>query len=679
MTRLARRSWLCALAITLCALHVWMAASVSRTFSTTFDEIAHLTAGYAYWTQADYRFQPENGNLPQRFAALPLLTQNVAFPPASGEDWRAANVWGIGHAFFHDNGNNLPAMLAAGRAMNALLSGTLCFVIFLWSRQLFGQRGAFLALLLAVFCPALLANGGLITSDTASALGLTVATLSWWRLLHRLTLARLLAAGLGAGLLAISKYSVVLFAPMAVLILGIRLMRTAPLVFIFQTHRWRITGWKRIPALGLTALATVGLCITVIWSAYGLRYSAEPHGQENHLVMSQAWDEVLLKNMPPSIASGSDIVDLRPGPVQAFVSWARTHQLLPEAWLYGLAFVEKNARSRIAYFAGEYRLTGWRIFFPTVFLLKTTLPALALIILGAISVSLIPSGPRRIWLYRIAPVLVLLAVYWSFSIHSTLNIGHRHVLPTYPAFYILAGGTVLLTSRHRAWTFILVTLVAWHARESLTIRPDYLAYFNSIAGGPERANRLFVDSSLDWGQDLPRLKLWLDEHARNEPVFLSYFGTGSPKHTGIAATRIADANYDREPRPTVPALTGGVYCLSSTMFSRVYSQVRGPWSDRDEVAFQQLSAWLSHLRALPAGAPPTWFDGTVVDNQEASARLDHYEYLLFGRLCHFLQLRAPDARIGYSIRIFRLTDEEAALVQKGPLQALNARLLQSQP
>lgn len=679
MTRLARRSWLCTLAIALCALHVWMAASVSRTFSTTFDEIAHLTAGYTYWTHEDYRFQPENGNFPQRFAALPLLTQNVTFPPASGEDWRAANVWRIGHAFFHENGNNLPSMLAAGRAMNALLSGTLCFVIFLWSRQLFGPCGAFLALLLAVFCPSLLANGGLITSDTAAALGLTVATLAWWRLLHRQTLTRLLAAGLGAGLLAISKYSVVLFAPMAVLMLGIRLMRPAPLVFIFQTHRWRITGWRRIPALGFTSLVATGLCITVIWSAYSFRYSAAPRGQENHLAMSQAWDEVLLKNMPPSIATGSDIVDLRPGAVQAFVTSARTYQLLPEAWLYGLAYVEKNARGRLAYFAGEYRLTGWRTFFPTVFLLKTTLPALALIILGVIGVLLTPSGLRRIWLYRIAPLLVLLAVYWAFSIHSTLNIGHRHILPIYPAFYILAGGSLLLLNHHRMWALVLIGLLVWHTHESRSIRPDYLAYFNSIAGGPERAHRLFVDSSLDWGQDLPRLKLWLDEHARNEPVFLSYFGTGSPKHTGIAATRIADANYDREPRPTVPALTGGVYCLSSTMFSRVYSSVRGPWSNRDEAAYQQLSAWLSHLRALPAGAPPTWFDGTVVDSSELSARLDHYEHLLFGRLCHFLQLRAPDARIGYSIRIFRLTDEEATLVQKAPLQVINTRLLQSQP
>ncbi len=53
----------------LCLLHIRLAASVSRQLSTTVDELAHLTAGYAYWTQHDYRLQPENGNLPQRGAS----------------------------------------------------------------------------------------------------------------------------------------------------------------------------------------------------------------------------------------------------------------------------------------------------------------------------------------------------------------------------------------------------------------------------------------------------------------------------------------------------------------------------------------------------------------------------------------------------------------------------------
>jgi hypothetical protein len=359
---------------------------------------------------------------------------------------------------------------------------------------------------------------------------------------------------------------------------------------------------------------------------------------------------------------------MRPGAVQAFVAWSRDHRLLPEAWLYGLSFVEINARGRSAYFAGEYRLTGWRGFFPAIFLLKTSLPALALIVVGFLGLASVPACQRSTYLYRTSPLLVLLAVYWIFSLQSHLNIGHRHLLPIYPAFYIIAGGAFLLVRRQASVSILLLVLVALHGRESIAIRPDYLAYFNPLCGGPEKAYRIFVDSSLDWGQDLPRLGRWLREHAPEERVYLSYFGKGSPKQEGIKAIRIGDP-FSSE--AIVSSFKGGIYCVSATMFSRVYASVRGVWTLENENAYQQLSVWFRHLRMQ--------HPGNVLDDADTSARLDYYESLRFSRLCHFLQLRPPDARIGYSILIFRLSDEEASLVTDAPLPVLNARILRSQP
>ena len=50
-----------------------MALSSVANKCTTYDEIAHLTGGYSYWVQNDYRLAPEAGNLGQRWFALPLL------------------------------------------------------------------------------------------------------------------------------------------------------------------------------------------------------------------------------------------------------------------------------------------------------------------------------------------------------------------------------------------------------------------------------------------------------------------------------------------------------------------------------------------------------------------------------------------------------------------------------
>ena len=62
-----------AAAAALLALYYGMAISAASQKSMTFDEMAHLTGGYTYWVLNDYRLHPENGNWPQRLAALPAV------------------------------------------------------------------------------------------------------------------------------------------------------------------------------------------------------------------------------------------------------------------------------------------------------------------------------------------------------------------------------------------------------------------------------------------------------------------------------------------------------------------------------------------------------------------------------------------------------------------------------
>jgi hypothetical protein len=119
----------------------------------------------------------------------------------------------------------------------------------------------------------------------------------------------------------------------------------------------------------------------------------------------------------------------------------------------------------------------------------------------------------------------------------------------------------------------LGSLVAWHAVESVRIAPDYLAYFNELVGGPALGYRHLVDSSLDWGQDLPALKAWLDANGLQAPghgpVFLSYFGTSHPDHYDIDAIALPGFP-DRQDDVMPPVLTAGVYCISATMLQGLY-------------------------------------------------------------------------------------------------------------
>lgn len=67
-------------------------------------------------------------------------------------------------------------------------------------------------------------------------------------------------------------------------------------------------------------------------------------------------------------------------------------------------------------------------------------------------------------------------------------------------------------------------LLAWQLAASLAAHPDYLASFNALAG--RHPERVTVDSDLDWGQDLWRLRDRLREVGARK-VTLGYWGSGA--------------------------------------------------------------------------------------------------------------------------------------------------------
>src|SRR5262249_21373214 len=141
---------------------------------------------------------------------------------------------------------------------------------------------------------------------------------------------------------------------------------------------------------------------------------------------------------------------------------------------------------------------------------------------------------RRKTATLLAPLSIFVLVYGAFAIASQLNIGHRHILPIYPALFIACGAAGYLFQKDRSATLAsaVAILLLWQIGESIAISPNYLAYFNEIAGGPSRGYDRLVDSSLDWGQDLPALKCWIENHAtivHGKALYLAYFGTADPR------------------------------------------------------------------------------------------------------------------------------------------------------
>ena len=170
------------------------------------------------------------------------------------------------------------------------------------------------------------------------------------------------------------------------------------------------------------------------------------------------------------------------------------------------------------------------------------------------------------------------------------------------------------------------------------------------------AHMHLVESSLDWGQDLPGLSRWLrDNNSTQEQIFLAYFGIDRPEEYGIRAVRIPEDSASRGrvagqagslPHLKPLPLAAGLYCISATTLQGAYTPRPGPWSKKHEEAYQQLKEQLSKS--------PT---------QEQIRSLERARFL---RLLAFLRQREPVANIGGSILIFRLDDADVHAALEGP-------------
>jgi hypothetical protein len=556
-------------------------------------------------------------------------------------------------------------------------------LVYAWSRQLFGAGGGLLSLLVYAFCPTLLAHGALATSDLMAAFFFMASVWSLWALLHRLSPFRLLvSAGALLGLF-LSKMSAVLIVPVGLILLAIRLLGRRDLEVHWFCRHWRISG--RLPQLAALLGSFVLLVFLVwvgLWAAFGFRYSAFREAEPGRdLLYGGGWQFALGPR----------------GPVTDAVRSARDARLLPEAYLYGFIFTHRFAQQRRAFWNGEFSTRGWYGFFPYCLAVKTPPALFALLALAAAALvaqargqakgptSETSKGPA---LYDLVPLFVFLFVYWAAAVASRLNIGHRHLLPTYPFLLVLAGGAafwlrqppVALPTgqavgkprngprRPRLASIAAVVFMLAFVLESLLAWPHYLGYFNVLAGGSRNGYKHLVDSSLDWGQDLPGLKDWLDARglaAESSPVYLAYFGTGRPEYYGIGAV-LLPCYFARgggmEPRP----FTGGIYCVSATMLQGVYLTVPGPWTDGHEAIYRRLIATLRDYQKDREN-PERLRDlrqQLGIRNWADAFRL--YEEMRFSRLCHFLRQREPIDNVGYSILIYSLTDEEVERAVDGP-------------
>lgn len=207
---------------------------------------------------------------------------------------------------------------------------------------------------------------------------------------------------------------------------------------------------------------------------------------------------------------------------------------LPAPLLAGLRFqlAASSAGEYPAFLAGNWSQTGWWYYYLVALALKTPVATLVLLVAGSVAAARDRTG-RGDNLWIALPPLLLLYV---LSFHYAKDYGIRYLLPAFPFLVLLAGrGADLLLRSGKAGQAGLAVLLAWQLAASILVAPHHLAYFNELAGGPDRARHLLLDSNLDWGQDLGRLADWLRERGKTSAC-IGYFGHVDPRVYGIEFT-----------------------------------------------------------------------------------------------------------------------------------------------
>ncbi|HEV7298915.1 MAG TPA: hypothetical protein VGN72_06075 [Tepidisphaeraceae bacterium] len=420
--------------------------------------------------------------------------------------------------------------------------GGLAAAIFAYA--LGGPVAAMVTAGLFAFDPNLLAHAPLVKNDVPlAAMFAIVIGLTWW-VGRRVSVALVALLALACAVAINVKLSGVLLIVMVGLLLAGRaaLLRADWHVLgrNVRSRRWRIATCAGI------LFATGLVCWATTWAVYGFRYSVAPDAQ-----VTAGWDALeraaragrAQAAHPDRPVTAADLESQPVGTFATLVRWAAGARLLPEAWLYGLQFVQTYAIVRSSFLLGETTLTGHWYYFPLAMAFKTPTAVLAaavviptILLYRRLRRSNSPPTVRqrqdRTWalLCLSAPVVV----YSLISMTTSLNLGIRHMLPVYPLLYvaIACGVAQLVQWNWKAINLLLTGLVVVLVAESALAWPNYIPFFNAPSGGARGGMKLLSDSNLDWGQDLKLLAEWQQRNP-NVKLYLCYFGSADPAAYGI--------------------------------------------------------------------------------------------------------------------------------------------------
>jgi Dolichyl-phosphate-mannose-protein mannosyltransferase len=664
--------WAITALVLICITSFGLMFWASRGDSAITDEQAHIPAGYGYVHNLSYDLNPEHPPLVKALAMLPVLIFIHPHFPTNIAAWTTEvnGEWDMGTAFLYQSGNDANAIIQTGRVMPMLITIlTILFVYFL-ARRMMGKLWALVPTFLFALDPTVLAQGHYVTTDVGAAFGTIFATYFFLKYAESPTTKHLWYAGLSFGVAQLTKFSTPLLIPLFIFLVLVLWSRdTASHWATTDATRRAKTFFVRLcrSAWKLALIFIIGYAI-IVYPVYFLFTSGYP-------IQKQISDTTTIL---ASFATGPTPAGQLCTGMRCFADadiWMSQHYITRPIAEYGLGILMALQRvdgGNTIYFLGQVRGSGGWIYFPVLFLLKEPIPTLIIVLFALVlalwwMVKKTLKGRRGVggpgmgatikqsaldYLtlsfaeFSLASFVVL---YWGYSMHSPLNIGLRHIMPTIPFIFILSagvwkkwitklnvsgfGGSMMVGGMmDSATTFIrslftsvikyifLILLLFWVLLETLSAAPYFLSYFNEFGGGVWGGYHFVTDSNYDWGQDLLRLQSWVNANPQVGVIAVDYFGGGDPQYY------LGDKAVSWSSSMGNPADHGIQWLAVSVNTLEGDIQPLAPGNTRNA---SDTYAWLTALRP-PADASGTWLGGDMGN------------------------VPTPDYRVGTSIFIYHL-------------------------
>jgi hypothetical protein len=397
----------------------------ARLESQTFDEPAHLYAGYSYWLRGDFGINPEHPPLVKLVASLPLLLADKPQYPEPGNSFFRGESARDGARLLGTPGAGL--LLNHARTAVSVFAFLLAVLLTVAAREMFGETVALFALTLFVFDPLLVAHGPLLGTDVGATCCIFATVYAFYRYLKRPSLVRLSVCAVAAGLSLAAKHSAILVFPILMLLAAIEVLLERPAAVTEGVNApGAQSRGRRAVSMAVSLAVIAAVSVTILWAFYGFRYAARPGGAQI---------------TPPTAVYLQGLHH----PVEAkTIGFAERHHLLPEAYLYGFTDVTMLSRDgRVMYLFAKLYPQGRWFYFPAAFLIKSTIGFLLLLLLIPFSKALWRSEVRREVLFLGIPPVI----FFGAALTSKLDIGIRHVLPAMPFLMVLAAaGAVSLAA-----------------------------------------------------------------------------------------------------------------------------------------------------------------------------------------------------------------------------------------